>query len=445
MRENFDSGADLIIPAAVDSYDRKYVSTRERKKDVGYTDRAWRKNVRGTFYIKALGRMYMKPVIDMTKEYGIVLEGGGARGAYQVGAWKALNEAGIKISGVAGTSVGALNAAMICMGDLEKTEKLWENISYSKVMKVDDNIMSQVFQGKLEMTEALKHSMKLFVDGGADITPLKELIAENIDEKLIRDGAINFYLLTFSISDMRELDLDMKEVEEGMMPDLLLASAYLPVFKNEKLHGKTYMDGGMFNNVPLESLVKRGYQDIIMVRIFGPGREKKVKLSDDITVLSVEPRVDLGNILDFDSTKSRRNIKIGYYDTMRLIYGLKGKIYYIEENQEECYYLNQLIHISEDNKTALCGYYKIDTSKELLTRSYLEFVLNAVAAELKLGKEWTYGGLYISTLEAAAKLLRVQKYKIYTIEAFRKEVLQKARAKKDLLLLPEFIRAILDV
>lgn len=386
----------------------------------------------------------MKPVIDITKEYGIVLEGGGAKGAYQVGAWRALVEAGIKISAVAGTSVGALNAAMICMGDLEKTEKLWETISYSKVMKVDDQIMSQVFQGRLELTEALKRSMKLFVDGGADISPLKQLISDNIDETKIRNGNIDFYLLTFSISDLKELDLDMKEVEDGLMPDLLLASAYLPVFKNEKLHGKTYMDGGMFNNVPLESLVKRGYNDIIMIRIFGIGREKKVKLPEGVTVLSVEPRVDLGNILDFDCKKSKRNMKIGYYDTMRLIYGLKGKIYYIEENLEECYYLNQLIYISEDNKTTLCGQFKIDVKKETLTRNYMELALSAVASELKLGKDWSYRELYISILEAAAKLLRVQKYKIYTIEEFKEEVQNKAKIKRDLLL-PVFINAILGI
>ena len=57
----------------------------------------------------------MEPVLDLTKEYGIVLDGGGARGAYQIGAWKALKEAGVKINAVAGTSVGALNGALICI------------------------------------------------------------------------------------------------------------------------------------------------------------------------------------------------------------------------------------------------------------------------------------------------------------------------------------------
>ena len=50
----------------------------------------------------------MRFQLDLTKEYGIVLEGGGARGSYQIGAWKALREAGIKIRGIAGASVGAV-------------------------------------------------------------------------------------------------------------------------------------------------------------------------------------------------------------------------------------------------------------------------------------------------------------------------------------------------
>ena len=61
----------------------------------------------------------LTPVIDTSKEYGLVLEGGGAKGAYQIGAWKALKEAGVKINAVAGTSVGALNGALICMDELE--------------------------------------------------------------------------------------------------------------------------------------------------------------------------------------------------------------------------------------------------------------------------------------------------------------------------------------
>ena len=86
----------------------------------------------------------IKLQLDLSKEYGIVLEGGGAKGAYQIGAWRALREAGIRIKGAAGTSVGALNGALICMDDFEKAERIWENISYSRVMDVDDELMERL-------------------------------------------------------------------------------------------------------------------------------------------------------------------------------------------------------------------------------------------------------------------------------------------------------------
>lgn len=70
--------------------------------------------------------------------YGVVLEGGGARGAYQIGVYKALIEEGIEVGGIAGTSVGALNGAVLVQGDFEKAYELWYDISYSKVIKAED-------------------------------------------------------------------------------------------------------------------------------------------------------------------------------------------------------------------------------------------------------------------------------------------------------------------
>src|SRR6056297_56655 len=76
----------------------------------------------------------------MQKEnYGLVLEGGGAKGAYHIGAAKALAELDIKIGGISGTSVGALNGAMLIQDDLEKAYNLWYNIKPSKVYEINDN------------------------------------------------------------------------------------------------------------------------------------------------------------------------------------------------------------------------------------------------------------------------------------------------------------------
>ncbi|MCI8597268.1 MAG: patatin-like phospholipase family protein [Lachnospiraceae bacterium] len=391
----------------------------------------------------------MEPVIDLSKEYGLVLEGGGAKGAYQIGAWKALREAGVKIKGVAGTSVGALNGALICMDDIERAERLWRDISYSKVMDVDDDHMAKLFS-KTKMTseflkETLRDTFRILGEGGTDITPLRQLIEENVNEDLIRQSPVEFYSCTFSVTDRKELNVDMKAVPEGEIKNMLLASSYLPVFKNTKLNGKTYMDGGLTNVLPMNSLLDRGYENLILIRIFGAGHEKKVAIPDEATILEIAPRVSLGSLLQFDGAKSRRNMKIGYYDALRTIYGLDGKIYYIEQKPEECYYLRQFMAIRPEVLEWLLSAYKLEQETSLAMRRYLEEILPLIAAELKLGKNWNYKSLYLAMLEATAKWYKVAKYQVYTVKELL-EITRSRGTRRELTEeMPAFMRIILDL
>ena len=368
----------------------------------------------------------MKPVLDTEKEYGLVLEGGGAKGAYQIGAWKALKEAGIRIKGIAGTSVGALNGALICMGDLEKAESLWENISYSQIMSVDDKVMEDIFKQKKISRDALKDMMDYISAGGVDITPLKELIAECVDEEKIQNSPMDLYIHTFSVDEMRDLNVDLKGIEPELIKDFLLASSYIfPIFKSEKLHGKTYIDGGAINNVPIDTLIEKEYKDILVVRIFGIGREKKVKIPEGTTIYTIAPTVSLGSILDFNPKRSKMHLKRGYFDTMRVIYGLAGKIYYIDEQEKECYYLRQLTELSQDIYVYLADVYKLELQESRAVRNLTEIILPVIAEEMKLSKEWSYRELYLSILEATAKICRIQKYKIYTLQELQDKVREK--------------------
>lgn len=368
----------------------------------------------------------MKPVLDTEKEYGLVLEGGGAKGAYQIGAWKALKEAGIRIKGIAGTSVGALNGALICMGDLEKAESLWENISYSQIMSVDDKVMEDIFKQKKISRDALKDMMDYISAGGVDITPLKELIAECVDEEKIQNSPMDLYIHTFSVDEMRDLNVDLKGIEPELIKDFLLASSYIfPIFKSEKLHGKTYIDGGAINNVPIDTLIEKEYKDILVVRIFGIGREKKVKIPEDTTIYTIAPTVSLGSILDFNPKRSKIHLKRGYFDTMRVIYGLAGKIYYIDEQEKECYYLRQLTELSQDIYVYPADVYKLEVQESRAVRNLTEIILPVIAEEMKLSKEWSYRELYLSILEATAKICRIQKYKIYTLQELQDRVREK--------------------
>ena len=391
----------------------------------------------------------MEPRLDLTKEYGLVLEGGGAKGAYQIGAWKALKEAGVKIKGVSGTSVGALNGALICMDDLERAENLWANITYSQIINVDDELMGRLFdksQMKPEfLRETLKEIFRMLGEGGMDITPLRRLIEENIDEDLIRKSPVEFYSCTYSLTDRKELNVDMKTVPEGQMKDMLLASAYLPGFKNEKLHGKTYVDGGATNVLPMDVLLEHGYQDLILLRIFGVGREKKVSIPEGVSVTEIAPRGNLGNTLQFDAGKSRKNMRLGYYDALRAIYGLQGKIYYVEQTREECYYLKQLVQAKPEVRAALLEAYELDRSPEQEMRSFVELLLPLLAVELKLPKDWNYSSLYLAILETAARHCKVHRYRVYTVQQLLEETKRKIRENGIPEGMPECVQLILDV
>lgn len=348
----------------------------------------------------------MKPVIDLEKEYGLVLDGGGARGAYQIGAWKALNEVGLRICGIAGTSVGALNGALICMGDVRLAGKIWADLSFSKVMDVDDIWMEKLFKKEQPIKEILSAIFHVVQEGGVDITPLKELIHSVVDEERIRSCGKEFFLQTFSLSDMEELELSLEEIPEGLLGDFLLASAYLIGFKNEPLHGERYLDGGVVNNVPTDVLLKRGYKDIVEIRIHGPGRVPKVHFPKEGTLYRIEPRVDLGSILDFSPRRIARNLKTGYLDAQRVVYGLEGHMYYLYPCWEEEVYRDVLSDLGSIEKME-------------------------IAVELKLSPASTDKELFLGILEAVAKILRVQKYHIYTIQEFFEEVEQRLRKTEE--------------
>lgn len=372
--------------------------------------------------------------IDLSKKYGIVLEGGGAKGAYQIGAWKALKEAGVKIAAIAGASVGSLNGALMCMDDLERAENIWSNISYSDVLNVQDefmaNLKSKNFRS-LNLWELLNSSKQFIKDRGFDITPLKNLIQEVVDEDRIRNSGRALYVTTYSLSDRKELAVDVNHAEPGTMKDMLLASAYFLAFKNEKLQGKRYMDGGGVNNVPLDVLLDRGYKDIIIIRIYGWGfdSEKVVKIPEDANIYHIAPRQDLGGILEFEKKQARKNMMLGYYDAKRFLYGLAGKAYYIDAPNSEAYYFDKMMSELELVKSYVEKDLDENTFEQLKGyRTFTEILFPKLAEEFKLKEGWDYKDLYIALLEDLAKQLKMKRFQIYTVDELVKKIHVKIRS-----------------
>ena len=362
----------------------------------------------------------MKLRIDLEKEYGIVLEGGGARGAYQIGVWTALREAGMKIKGVAGPSVGALNGALICMDDLGKAEEIWRNMTYSTVFNVDDSMIGKLKKfgvRSMKVTDAAAEFRRLFSDRGLDIAPLKKLLEETVDEEQIRCSPRDFCAASFSVTDRKEEDFDVKAAPPGTMKDIMMASAYFPGFKQEKLGGKMYLDGGSVNNVPVDLLTDRGYKDIIVIRLYGIGvdRRRFMDIPEDVTVHEIAPRRNLGGILEFDSARTRKNMKLGYFDGLRFLYGLCGRKYYLDMPYSEAYYFGRIMSELDMFKEWLRPYVKEHEFAKLTGyRVYTEKIFPFLARKLRLQPEWDYRDLYGAVLEVFAKKMQMEVYEVYT-------------------------------
>ncbi len=350
----------------------------------------------------------MKLQLDASKIYAIALEGGGAKGAYQVGAWKALREAGIRFNAVAGTSVGALNGALMVMGDLEKAEEIWRNITFSQVMDVDDGEMKNLLAMNLrdiDWRSQWEFLKKILENRGLDVTPLRRWVEELVDEDAIRRADTELYIQTYSLTDHKELELRAKDLgKPGEIAEMLLASAYFPAFKNEALGGKRYTDGGLQDVIPLHVLVENGYRDIIAIRLFGVGFERSFRVPKYVEIHTVLPSRDLGGTLEFEAEQSRRNLTLGYYDTMRMLYGLAGTQYYIDRHwtEEEAYaqlvrYLQRYLQDYEQDVSLL------ELNEKILPR-----------LRRSLDCRGDYYDLAVATMERAAEEAGLEPFHIYT-------------------------------
>ncbi|QUI21547.1 patatin-like phospholipase family protein [Vallitalea pronyensis] len=375
----------------------------------------------------------MRKQLDPKKEYGVVLEGGGARGAYQAGALAALKSLDVNITAIVGTSVGALNGVLVAQNDIDKAIGLWQHIKYSHVIKGEDAVMEKLahfdFKG-LDLKKVFNKMFQVVMDRGVDITPLKTLIARMVDEDKVRQSGIRFGLVTVSLSDRKPLELFIEDIEEGRLHDFLLASSYLPVFKTEKLHGKRYIDGGFYNNSPTNMLVKEGYKNIIVIKIQGFGFDKKPSMKH-INIFEIAPSEDLGGLLEFDKDKVNGNIKLGYYDTVRKINGLRGKYYYLQMDKSERYVLKRLINMHWGYKKKLCAYLRVNSKAP--NRGMLEEGIPKLARKLGMKNQWDYSDFIIGVLEHLGKTLGIERFHVYNFDNFLRLVKKSIHKESDMI------------
>lgn len=264
------------------------------------------------------------------KEYGLVLAGGGTRGAYQVGSWKALQELNINIKGIVGASIGALNGALFLQNDYALVSKMYETIKINNIMKVsgvDGN--KNIF----DLSNIFNLASNYKKQNGIDNTPLRKMIEKYIDMDKLYNSEIDFGLVTYSVKNRQPLQKFKDDIPKEEMVNYLLASSCFPIFKPQIINNEEYYDGGLYDSAPTNMLIEKGYKNIILVDIAGVGFSRKLTTSKGIYLKTIRPSEDLGGTFEFNHDRIVKNIKLGYLDTKRAFNKLQGHIYYFKNEE----------------------------------------------------------------------------------------------------------------
>jgi len=163
---------------------------------------------------------------------GLALGGGAAKGVAHIGVLKALEDANIEVDYIAGTSVGAMIAALYAFRvDVDTIGSLARRLTMSKVT-----------------------SFKLNKTGFFSTESLRELMLEYVGDVAIEDAAIPLSIVATDINSGEEIILTSGSVVDAVCASAAIPGIYIPV----EINGRTLVDGGLVQNVPIEALQTAG-------------------------------------------------------------------------------------------------------------------------------------------------------------------------------------------
>ena len=356
---------------------------------------------------------------------GLVLGGGGSRGSYQIGVWKALNELNIKPAVITGTSIGALNGALMVQDDYEGALNLWNGMDYDKVLS---DISPENFDTYKGAGKAFFTFLKSVVnEGGVDITPLEETVREMLDEYKVRSSPVEFGMVTVEYPNMKEVSVSKKEIPHGKMADYLLASAACyPAFKYRDIDDTKYVDGGYKNNLPIDLAIELGANEVIAVDLEAAGEYVQSSYRN-IPVRYIKSYWDLGVFLAFSKDVIRRNMKLGYLDVMRSYRVVDGTAYAFKKGEKDILFKMAQPYFDFFKRMTDID---IEERDKLVDRTVTAKLIRAMKFNPK--SKISLKEYLLRMAEITAEALNISPVKIYTIEEMNEEILKSYKDKTEI-------------
>lgn len=268
---------------------------------------------------------------------GLVLCGGGARGAFEVGVWEALDELGItkQITGFSGTSIGAVNTALFLSNTTNKQkEDIW--LSFKQKDMLDLNVdlgLKNLFLSQIFTKWGLPLAIPSLISNGIfSQKKLESLLGElNMDTERIKNADVFTSVTDLSIGHIYTAFIDWKTIPAQKIKRYVKYSAKLPIingFQITKKVGHLIVDGGLrdfhevlkpnLSNTPIAPLYAIGYRKFIVVYLSKEEDNKKQIQTEnewfagaEICRIFYDGTKSLASVLTIDEENTTRRIEAG--------------------------------------------------------------------------------------------------------------------------------------
>lgn len=330
----------------------------------------------------------------------VVLSGGGSKGSYEIGVWKALRRLHIKYDIVTGTSIGALNGALMTQKTYLKALYIWHKLSL-------EYLFEQQPKSDTKKDILMLYGDNFFKNGGMDIKKIEGIIRKAINMKRFYKSDIDYGLITYNFSTKKPLVISKKDISKDKLVDYLMASATCyPAFQMKDIDGDKYIDGGFYDNLPINLAIELGATEAIIVDLRAPGLKKLPK--GNIKTTYIKPKNKISFFLDFNSEQAKINMNFGYNDTMKAFKRLDGDYFTFRKDE-----LSKFYERNKDELSKLLG-----TS---ITKKQLLKLIEDIGKEFKLQEDLIY---YLDDY------FRIIKDKANSCEKITKEIEKQIKSKK---------------
>lgn len=342
------------------------------------------------------------------EKLALVLSGGGSKGAYEIGVYKALKKLGKDIRIVTGTSIGAINGVFVAQRDLKGALKFWNRVNFKTIY--DENEFPPLEEEKISKVY-LQYAKGFINEGGLDIYKMKEMFKDFFKPYSFFNSNIDYGLVTYNLTKRKPVLITKKDLTEENIKDYVLASASCyPAFKPYLINNEMHVDGGYYDNLPINLAIDLGATEVIAVDLRAIGFKKNIKdKSVDITYIT--PNNKIGSFLVFDKTQAKKAIKLGYNDTMKKFNKLEGhKFTFKRYNLIKNY--NKYIDSFEQNLNNI-----FNSEHKILNQIFKSEIFKDI-----LNNKILYNN-FNSIVEYAGKIFNFDESNIYHIKSYNRGLL----------------------